>query len=279
MLALALLALLRQRDFVSGLWLGLSIVAVDFLSLLFMPVLFLAARRRVGWSIAFFALPILGYGLVTVLGADPLSQVVFHANYSSSGNLPYLLGALGLTVQSPNDRLIANLAAFAFLCATFVFVVRRVGVSNHANTVMLCAFVMLLTMLINKKAFTTYLIIVLFPICLVVVRQGCLSLAVIFFQALSTLATIEPSLWFRWMKEHELSVLLAQTLPDGLTRLHSALFLVTEILLVAGYIVLLALLWRDLERRRSQPRGFSLAAARRPLRRPGCRVDEGDRRS
>jgi Gpi18-like mannosyltransferase len=60
LLALSLLALLRNREGWSGLSLGFSIIAVKFLSLLFAPVIFLAARHRVKWTISFLIFPIAG---------------------------------------------------------------------------------------------------------------------------------------------------------------------------------------------------------------------------
>ena len=43
-----------------------------------------------------------------MLGANPLEQVRFHATYNSSGNLPYVLGLIGVTFEAPLQRTVAN---------------------------------------------------------------------------------------------------------------------------------------------------------------------------
>ena len=138
LLALSLLALLRNREGWSGLSLGFSIIAVKFLSLLFAPVIFLAARHRVKWTISFLIFPIAGYGAVALFGAHPVDQVVFHALTPSSGNLPFLLTATGiLPLTAPQYRVVIDCLAFMLLCGTFIAAILRFGRPDPPHLVLL----------------------------------------------------------------------------------------------------------------------------------------------
>ena len=244
-LAIAFLGLLRDRDGLSGACVGLSIIAIKFLSLLFAPVLFLAARRRVAWATSFLVFPVAGYGFVALAGAHPSNQIAFHAYYSSSGNLPFLLSAVGLTFAQPQQRLIADVVAFAILCAAFLAALWRFGFPpNASRAVLMCGFVLLVTLIVSKKAFGSYLIVALFPICLIVARQERFPAAVIGFLLILALATLEPSLWFRWMRENQLDVLMKQSLPSDMVWSKVMLFFFCDLVLVGGYVWLSTMAWR-----------------------------------
>jgi hypothetical protein len=245
LLGLSLQQLTTGRAATSGFALGLSIVAVKFLGLLFAPILFLASRGRVRWLAAFLVLPVVGYAVPIVLGARPWDQVMFHALYESSGSIPYFLGAFGLDLSTADARLAADAAAFATLCAAFTLAVWRLGSLTFARAVLMCAFVLAVTLLAQEKSFTTYLVVTLFPVCLAIAMQSG-RWAAIFMQAFSTLASLEPSLWFRWMHQNGLGVLLARTLAGDLDRAHVLAFAACEAALLAGYVALLVVLWRSM---------------------------------
>jgi hypothetical protein len=266
LLAAALLALGNGRDALSGIWLGLSIVLVKFLSLLFAPVLFLAATQRLRWALAFLAPCVAGYGVVIALGGDPLAQVAFHGGYGSSGNLPYLLSLFGLDSTSVPNRAIVNGLGLAALCGSFLVILARCGPPSgaHASTILLSAVPLVVTLIVSRKSFTTYLVIALFPVCLAVARHHARRSWLAFFYALMTLAAIEPSLWFRWLGEGDLGLLWAAALPAGVDRVNVAVFAVLETMLVAGYVVILWLLWtRLVEHSGRQEHPDDPAAARR----------------
>jgi hypothetical protein len=247
LLALSLLALLRNREGWSGLSLGFSIIAVKFLSLLFAPVIFLAARHRVKWTISFLIFPIAGYGAVALFGAHPVDQVVFHAYYTSSGNLPFLLTAAGLPLTAPQYRVVIDCLAFMLLCGTFIAAILRFGRPDPPHLVLLCGFVLLITLTVSPKAFASYLIIGLFPLCLMVACQPKLPIPAAGFVAICSLAALEPSLWFRWLQESGLD-LLRRPIPRNVTQTHLTIFLLCELLLVGGYIWLAVITWRTMQR-------------------------------
>ncbi|MGO9773158.1 MAG: glycosyltransferase 87 family protein [Roseiarcus sp.] len=264
LLALSLLAAARERDAMSGLWLGVSVVAVKFLALLFAPVVFLGSRRRAVWATAFLAPPLVGYAIVMALGAQPWRQVMFHALHASSGNLPFLLSLAGVTLATPDQRLAADALALGVLCALFLAAVWRYGAPTGARAVVMCAFVLIVTLLVQKKAFASYLIIVMFPLALAAAAQPRPRLALMFVQAVSALATLEPSLWFRWLEQNDLSSLMQPTLPDGVARPEALAFLLCDMVLVASYVVLLAMLWRTGATSRSPAGAASPEACRSP---------------
>lgn len=109
LLALSLLAIISQRRVLSGIYLGLSVVAVKFLALLFAPILFLSARKRTNWLLSFLIIPIIAYGVVLLLGGHPLDSAQVQVTDHSSGNLPYLLTVTGINVTNANQSLIPNL--------------------------------------------------------------------------------------------------------------------------------------------------------------------------
>ena len=95
--------------------------------------------------------------------------------------------------------------------------------------------------------------IALFPICLVVACRRRFEFIGFAFLAVCGLATLEPSLWFRWMQENQLDLLRSPSLPPDVTWAHLFLFLLCELLLVGGYAWLLTITWRAMkDRERSQ---------------------------
>ena len=144
------------------------------------------------------------------------------------------------------ERMIANAAAFGILCGMFLILIWHNGLPTKTQAVLLCAFVLLLTLTINRKSFSTYLIVVIFPICLAVVSHKKPLLSSTFFAFLSAIATLEPSLWFRWMREGELNNGWSDS---GVSPVHFHLFFACEVILVGGYLALLWTLWRLLWQR------------------------------
>ena len=264
LLAASLIALMRDRNVLSGMWLGLSAILISFFSLLFAPILFLKSSQRTAWILSFLMFPIAGYGFVMALGANPLKQVAFHAYDTSSGNLPYLLSAIGLTLVVPWERLTADVIAFGVLCSSFIGAVFRLRGLRFSQAVLMCAFILLVTMIVSKKAFSTYLIIALFPMCLAIAGQARLRWSVTFFQLLMALAAIEPSLWFRWLRERELTLILERVRQAGVTTAHLLLFLGCEIFLVCGYAAMLWIVWRAMTEPHRVNRGNPLQVNRSP---------------
>lgn len=247
-LALSLFALSRERNALSGLWLGVSIVAVKFLSLVFAPILFLVARRRWAWGVAMVLPPAIGYGAVAALGAQPWRQVEFHAFHSISGNPLFLAGAFGLTLSSPGERLIADALGLVALGALFLAALWRFGEPRGGRAIVMCALVSIFTLLAQKKASPTYLEITMFPLCLAMAAHARPMRAMIVLQVVSALAAMEPTLWYRWLGQADLTGIFNTTSGTGIGRLAGYAFFACDLVLVIGYLVLLVVLWQTTRR-------------------------------
>jgi hypothetical protein len=193
--------------------------------------------------VAFAIIPIVGYGIIISLGANPFDQIQFHAHHVSSGNIPYLLGALGITLTDPGERQIANIVGLIVLSTVFLVAIRSFGLPKGHQAVTLCAIVLITTLLTNKKGFPSYLVIVLFPVCLTVAKANMRWPIWTFVLIVSGLATLDTSLWFNWLGQREIDVIRSPELPFDVTRAHLLIFFVCDLSLVFGYIGLLAVLW------------------------------------
>jgi hypothetical protein len=240
--------LARAAPIRAGLMFALGALAVKALGLAFVPyaVLVSATRARVGLSLAV----VLGLAVVlapfALAGADVWQPLVDEGVRTTSGNVPFALGLLGL-----DSQLAAVRPAFAIVLAlsalgASVFAARRVvhaggAAAHHAA---LCV-VMLVVMLASKKAYATYLVIFWLPMCIVLAQQGLSRASLVAFGAVSVLATIEPALWFDWLHQGRLPEALA-ALADGGVSVRGtfsatkvALFIACELGLLAGYAWLL----------------------------------------
>lgn len=229
----------------SGLALALGTLAVKAIALVPAPLLLVAAGS--GWRRpARF-----GLTLAAVVGAVslPLGMVrapvwqplLAESGHVSSGNLPYLAGLLGLSVVDPilSAPLIA-LLLLALLGVSALLAPRAAGQGPLAGVAALCA-VWLVFMLVSKKAYADYLVIFWLPTCLVLVRRGLTTGGLLAFGGLSVVATVEPSLWFRWLAQASLPVAFerAAAAPDLIPAVKLGLFVACELTLVAGYAWLL----------------------------------------
>ncbi|MFL6428719.1 MAG: glycosyltransferase 87 family protein, partial [Acidobacteriaceae bacterium] len=89
-LALALLCFTRRRDAAFGASYSISLIAVKFLPLIFAPLLFLSARRRLAWT-AGFLLPVLAvFSMFAAKHADIFQPFRQEGNAQLGGSLPLL---------------------------------------------------------------------------------------------------------------------------------------------------------------------------------------------
>jgi hypothetical protein len=229
-----------------AMWLGVATVATKFLSLLFAPIFFLHSNRRAVWTLCFAALPLVGYGTIWIGGGNPLKQVAFQAFDLSSGNLPYLLTITGIDLKNPISSLACNLASFALLASIFLAVFLRSGPRTARSLVLACGWVLILLMIVSKKSFADYLVIGLFPVCLGVAANLSRISAAFALCAVSAVAVVEQSLWFRWLNQGSLHLLFAPQLPPGVTRLNLEIFFAFELAVVAGYVWIFVILMSSL---------------------------------
>jgi hypothetical protein len=193
LLSLALLLLSFRRELLSGVVTGLSIGAIKFLPLLFVPAFFLSIQKRWRWLVG-AALPILAvYGTAVALHLSILTPLQREGNNKGAGNLPFLVESiLGASLPSRLwDLLLLVVLAAIFLLAARTARnaapetrLRVITFSMAALTIALLAF--------SKKSWPPYLMLTLFPLCLLIDRR---RISLICFALVGVVAALEHSYW------------------------------------------------------------------------------------
>jgi hypothetical protein len=243
--ALAFAALARKRLAGSALWMVLGACAVKALALVPLPYLVLCSARegRLRWLKVTLAIGVSGAVLLApfvLQGAEPWRALSIEGRRTTSGNLPFLLGAFGLRPSHPPLSLLLQVVLLAAVVGASVWAARRSAAGRApAHHAALC-LVMLVLMLASKKAYTMYLALFWLPLCFVVAAQGVSRGVALAFGALNVVAAIEPGLWLDWLRNVPLTRALAQ-LPvrDAAYAAKLAVFLLCELVLLTGYAWLL----------------------------------------
>jgi hypothetical protein len=205
-LALALLCFAQRRDVASGASYSISLIAVKFLPLIFAPLLFLSARRRLAWT-AGFLLPMLTvFGLFAAKHANVLLPLQEEGSLQLGGSLPLLFSDLtGINIPG---HISDAITVFVLLACTFVWWHITFRSPSHRLTVLaedhetahswktgLGLLVLTLSMLMfSKKSWSIYIIMVMFLLCQLVARHGPLTRFI--YCIFSFLLIVEPSFLF-----------------------------------------------------------------------------------
>lgn len=256
-LGLAILFLLKNRDGLAGLIMGLAIPGVKFLMALFAPAAWVFSQQKVRFLIAFLLPLIALYGVLFMLGADLTMPFKMQLNYQTSGNLPFLLGLLGLDAASPIVQRLFDLITVAALAVIFLVHVFQTRTDKAAWLIHMCTIVGLAFMFFSKKSYTTYLVLFYFPLCISVARNSFSFVSAVEFGIFNLIATLEPSLLFRWVLNFT-----ALRIPSlaFLSVVHrnpvsiSVIFIVVNLALISFYCRFLIGTWRIMLRERSQLR-------------------------
>lgn len=237
LLALAAFACYRNRSFVSGALVGLSAVLVKFLPLLFAPVFFLAWPRHLRWLGGFLAVLVLGYGGFALMGLPVLYPLRVEAQTRTASNLPYLFESIFGIAAHPR---VEDAIAFCALLAVLALIARQVrGLLERAllRILVFGPVSLLLTLLLfSKKSWPPYLVMVLFPLCLLFDNGARRQLRVGLFVLFSVVAVVVQSFWATILGESfapDLHLMLASGQPSAW------FFLGLELLVIAGYVWLL----------------------------------------
>ena len=241
LIALAMLLILWSRIVAAGATLGAAVAAVKFLPLLFAPAFFLAIPRR--WRLVLGAVLVCGvvYGGFALLHAAILQPFAAESDLRSAGDLPYVLEAiLGFTLP---PRLTDG-CLLLILAAIFVGVGRTAYRASLAQRMRALTFGMaaatLALLVLSKKSWPPYLMLALFPICLLIWNAAASrlrnALRVAAFALFSLLALTEHSYWASIFAQFSSAEFHAR-LVSGRSDVWLLLFI--EISLVAGYLWLL----------------------------------------
>jgi hypothetical protein len=207
-LGLSVLLLWRRSWFQSGIAFGGALVAVKILPLIFAPAAWLHAAERRRWLLGFLALPAVVYGVCLCAGLDVLQPLRFEGKQITSGCLPFLLAPV---LPEGFPPMVFDAALILMLGSGCVAGALRLTREQPQRCVYLVTILLLILLIFSKKAFTNYLVMAWFPLCLCAASsakhskwQACL------LGLFGALALIEPSLWFRWLDRQDLAVVLAE---------------------------------------------------------------------
>jgi hypothetical protein len=259
-LAAALLLFVSRRQLAAGAALSISIVAVKFLSVLLVPAFLISGSGRRRFLAGLVALPAVVYGLFLLLGADVLRPIGQEASDHTSGNLPFLLSIL-FHPNSPPASHVVDIATAVFMVGVYLLAYWKLRTRDGpALESFLVVLFMLTLMIFSKKAYTNYLVIFLFPLCLVIAVGGMDVRRIWTFGLLGILATLEPSLWFRWLGQRDLLAALDAS-PGATGTAKIAIFAAWDLVLVGLY----AYYWWGAWRLLTATRRYGLETQNSPL--------------
>lgn len=245
LLGLGVLVLARHRAVLSGVLVALGAVLVKFLPLLFAPAFFLACSRRLRWLFGFVAALVVGYGYFAFRHLPLLFPLQFESTSRTASDLPYLIeGLFNLNGSGAVEDSILALALLAIVALLARVTLRRSDEDQTTATATAlrvitfgCAALNLTLLLFSKKSWPPYLVLTLFPLCLLIGQGSRFRLRVAGFVLFNAVAVTSHSIWatvFGQFLAPEFHRSLAALDPVAI------LFLFFQIALIAGYAWLLA---------------------------------------
>ncbi len=238
LLGLSLLLLARFRAVLSGAVLAAGAVVIKFLPLLFAPAFFLVAARRLRWLAGFATVLIVGYGYFSLRGVPILFPFRLEHGSRTASDLPYVIEAIvNHTPPSITEDLTFGIALLIILA-----LLARVGFRRPSREVTLCAITFgcvalnLALLFFSRKSWPNYIVLTLFPLGLLFGQGGHRRLRLALFAVFNVVAVTTHSIWATVFSQF-----LAGPLHQALMQRQSMawVFLITQILLVAGYAWLL----------------------------------------
>ena len=239
LILVSLLLAMRSRPVSSGVATALAAVMVKLIPIFYAPVFFAGLKRRWAWAMGFAAAIALGYGSFALLGLPLFEPVAIEGPLKSAGTLPYLiesLTGLDLPIRFWDALMLLVLAAVYITTYTTVWKRCSIGDSRtQARSVLWGVATATMALLIfANKSWPAYLMLILFPLCLVIAASG--LWARIAFASFSVVALAEHSYW---------ATLLSQASAPEFHRALRAgnrmflVLLLLELLLLGGYVWLL----------------------------------------
>jgi len=242
LIAAAMLLILRSRVLAAGTALGVSVAAIKFLPLLYAPAFFCAVPKR--WRLVMGAVVVCGvvYGGFALLHAPILTPLVAEGDLRSAGDLPYVIETIfGVTLPARlTDGCLLLVLVGIFVGAGRICSRAALEVRMRALTFGMAAATLAL-LLLSKKSWPPYLMLALFPVCLVVgdgpVSRFWNGVRVAGFSLFSVISVAEHSYWASMFAQFS-SLEFHRQLLSGWVDVW--ILLGVEVLLVGGYLWLLA---------------------------------------
>lgn len=259
LLGLALLALARYRAVLSGFLVAIGAVCVKFLPILFIPAFLITPVKRVRWFLAFLGTMIVGYGYFAWIRLPLLFPVTYEHTDRTASDLPFILeGVVGRIPPLVIEDAAVALALLAIVVLLFLVAIRRPSIPAMVRGAAFgCTALLLALLILSRKSWPPYVMLVLFPLCLLTARRENLRTRVVLFAVFNLICLTTHSIW---------ATVFLQFLPEPF---HAALLagnawayilLVTQIALIAGYCWLLAECIAELRIARAEARQGSRTA-------------------
>jgi len=261
LLGLAVLCFLKERHVQSGVWLGLSVAAVKFLPLMYVPAFILNPRRLFRWSFGFMVIPLVVFGIFCWLGFDILLPVRVLSGQHSSGNLPFLFSILGIHLDSSEFQTIASVMGIGALAGTVitVFLTIRACPYDKRRVIYMITLIQMVFMLVSRKSHTAYLVMCFMPICYVISLSSLRAKGYFLLGVFQVVAAVEQSFWFRTMQMRDFSIIWDNSLPKGVSSYTIGTVLIMQIVVLVFYSWCAWLSWKFITKgvnsndRNSQP--------------------------
>lgn len=235
LLSLLVIILHHERWLAGAIGSALMLLTTKFTSLLFLP--FLAWRSGRLFTFAAVVAAVVGpvYAWYAQVGADIFVPLRFEGGLFTNGNVFFLASYFGsFYVSDPAFGRISLLGLITLLAVLFMYFIRfrRPDTSNLATALVVAQLIFLL---LFKKSYHTYLVMVMPLLCFQLATRRPAALP--WLLVLATMSVIQQSLFFRQLGFADLSAWHWATAPWS-----QRLFVVADAGMVAGYAAITALL-------------------------------------
>jgi hypothetical protein len=197
----------KNRSFLSGAVGVLSACVVKFLSLIFLPPFFFAAKNKIAFIFGALVVGGLYYFMGRTLHANVFQPFQLEKQDFTSGNLAYLIGgSFSYVTGKPYGSLFILLDRFFYLVMAAVLIV----LWKNKDVLLSLAIIVLTLMLFSKKSYTNYLVIAWIPLLISFLRGSPSKSMIAHLVLFNILCALEPSLWFRLTGQGSLDMVLHQ---------------------------------------------------------------------
>ena len=226
---------MRSSIVLSGIFTALAVVMVKLIPVFYAPVFFAGLRRRWAWTLGFLGVAAAGYGVFAALHVPLLQPLTLEGPLKSAGTLPYLIESLaGLGFSIGFWRTVMVLVLGLTYGLVWRASIGRTDAARVSSMLWSVAASTLVLLLFANKSWPAYLVLILFPLCIMVASSG--LRARVLFALFGIVALVEHSFWATLLVEANAAELHRRIRRgDG----QSLFFLLIEVLLLSGYAWLL----------------------------------------
>jgi hypothetical protein len=183
--------MLLKRDVLSGFAYSCSLTVVKFLAIIFAPILFLGARKRIAWTLGAVIPCLVVFGVFVGAHCDILQPLKQQGTLSGGASLPPLIQYV---TGAPLPPRLADLITVLGLILCFLVslpILKAVDNRRVWGVAMGLLLITCTTLALSKKSWVIYLIMVMFILCQLISRRG--KVTAIIYAVLSFLMVTEPS--------------------------------------------------------------------------------------